>query len=120
MKKLMLIIALLVSGSVFANVEREIEKRNDEINAMKDTVTMVVRNLMADNGLGKVAEDQTGISVQSPTKAKAKVFVKDHNQTQCNGNIVVELVEGREEFYGYIQCMTTEGDTIVILDKLNI
>ncbi len=118
MKKLLLIIAVLVSGSVFANVESEIEKRNEEINAMKDTVSMVVRNLMADNGLGKVAEDQTGISVQSSTKARAKVFIKDHNQTQCNGDIVVEIVNGLEEFHGYIQCITTEGDTIVILDKL--
>lgn len=118
MKKLMLIIALLISGSVFANVEREIESRNEEINAMKETVSMVIRNLMADNGLGKVSEDHTGISVQSATEAKAKVFIKDHNQTQCNGNISVEMINDVEEIHGYIQCVTTGGETLVILDKL--
>jgi hypothetical protein len=117
MKKLMLIVALLISGSVFANVEREIESRNEEINSMKETVSMIIRNLMADNGLGKVLEDHTGISVQSATEAKAKVFIKDHNDTQCNGNISVEIIEDVEDIYGYIQCVMSDGQTLVILDK---
>jgi len=118
MKKLLLIITVLVSGSVFANVESEIERRNEEISAMKDTVRLVIRNLMVDNGLGKVSEDNTGISVQSSTEAKAKVFVKDHNDTQCNGNIEVQLVDQMEEISGYIQCVTADGETLVLLDKL--
>ncbi|MCO4792065.1 MAG: hypothetical protein KC493_00015 [Bacteriovoracaceae bacterium] len=118
MKKLMLImVAMMMAGSVFADLNQEFEKRNDAISTMKSVVRMTVKNILADNGMGKVVEDESAISVQSETSARGKIIVKDHRDTICKGDINVDLVDGVEEVTGRIKCVLTDGESVIVLDK---